>query len=124
MSHHVKCGNQLVCAIWARVTHHLVWGPEGDDFNVTILIGDGVPVPQPVKVVHHATATHMLLYDMDVHLMISAERGDAGPQAAPDVCNLMASQIHWTCGVGSTGILLIWATARHIMILTNIYAIV
>lgn len=79
MSHHVGYGNQLVCVTWAGVTNHLVWGPEGDDFNVAILIGDGVPVPQPVKVMHHPTATHVLLYHMDLHLIILAERGVAVP---------------------------------------------
>ncbi len=90
---HVKRGNQLVCPIWAGVTHHLVWGPEGNDFNVAIVIGDGVPVPQPVKVMHHPTATHTLLNDMDLHSIISAERGLAVPLAAPSVHHLIADPI-------------------------------
>ena len=42
-----------------RGADHLVGGPEGDDLNVPVLIGDGVAVPQPVKVMNHSTAaTH------------------------------------------------------------------
>lgn len=37
---------------------HLVGGPEGDYLNVSILVGDGVAVPEPVKVMHHPTAPH------------------------------------------------------------------
>jgi len=104
-----------------EVTHHLVWGPEGDDFNVTILIGDGVPVPQPVKVMHHPTAAHLLLNHMNLHLMISAERGGAAvPSAAPSVRNLMASQMHWTCGFGSTGIAHLGNGLAGVLILSNI----
>ena len=37
---------------------HLVGGPEGDDLDVSILVGDGVAVPQPIKVMDHSTAHH------------------------------------------------------------------
>ena len=37
-------------------TDHLVGGPQGDDLNVPVLIGDGVAVSQPVKVMHHSAA--------------------------------------------------------------------
>lgn len=42
---------------WAALgADHLVGGPEGDDLNVAVLVGDGVAVPQAVKVQHHSTA--------------------------------------------------------------------
>ena len=93
-----------MCAIWAGGTDHLVWGPEGDDFNVTVLIGDGVPVPQPVEVMHHPTATHELWNHTNLHLMISAERGAAVPWAVSSMHKVMAPQMQWTCELGSTGI--------------------
>ena len=45
-------------ALGRGYTDHLVGGPQGDDLNVSILVGDGVAVPQPVKVMHNSTAHH------------------------------------------------------------------
>lgn len=39
-------------------TDHLVGSPEGDDLDVSVLVGNGVAVPQPVKVMHYSTAHH------------------------------------------------------------------
>ena len=45
-----------------RCTDHLVGSPEGDDLDVSVLVGDGVAVPQPVKVMHYSTTHHTTSY--------------------------------------------------------------
>ena len=57
----MKRKEELIVSV--AVADHLIWGPQRDDLDVSILVGDSVPVPQPVKIMHHATtARHMALY--------------------------------------------------------------
>ena len=32
-----------------RIAHQLIWGPESNDFNISIVVADCVPLPQGIK---------------------------------------------------------------------------